>query len=474
MGLLKVIEDQPGYCKATFQGKQGSGKTFTAVQLALRIHKVFGSTKPIAFYDTETGSDYIAHIIEEGTGKKPLRLKSRRFDHLIEVTKECVAGASDILLADSITHVWRELQDAHMAAENEERLRRNWSPKARMAIDDIMKIKERWQPWPDLFLNSPVHILVCGREGAEWGHEENEETGKRDLVQVGHKMKVEGEFGYEASLQVAMSIRQNAGGLFNRKEGNKTVRDIKPRELIQVATIIKDRFDEMNGQMFEMPEGEVFDPFLKRLNPQLHKGVNVEGRTPLQADVQGYDRSRGDRDIAIERIENAGHRLELGTSAKDKALKVQMLERVFGTASWTEISHRLPLPQLQMGSKLFDKWCRAAAASRAEGIETALAVKGAERVLDEPMGLDEPAAKEPAAKEPTDAQLANQPLFPAAEVAGQLTTGTVAKPAETTPAEKAEEDPGLAAGRETAARKAKERAARGEDRRAVPKAEAAR
>src|SRR4051812_45755831 len=79
MGLLQVIEDAPGYLKATFQGPQGSGKTRTAVELATKTHEFFRSTKPIAFYDTESGSDYIADLIAERTGKKPLRVKTRAF-----------------------------------------------------------------------------------------------------------------------------------------------------------------------------------------------------------------------------------------------------------------------------------------------------------------------------------------------------------------------------------------------------------
>ena len=61
-----------------------------------------------------------------------------------------------------------------------------------------MIVEQLWACWPDAFLNTPLHTIVCGREGSEWGNQENEETGKMELVQVGKKMKVEAEFGYEA------------------------------------------------------------------------------------------------------------------------------------------------------------------------------------------------------------------------------------------------------------------------------------
>ena len=99
MGLLQVIDDAPGYVKASFQGPQGSGKSRTAVELAITVHKLFKSTKPVAFFDTEGGSDYLRKKIEKDTGLKPIRVKTRSFSQLLEAAKECRNGASDTSFA---------------------------------------------------------------------------------------------------------------------------------------------------------------------------------------------------------------------------------------------------------------------------------------------------------------------------------------------------------------------------------------
>ncbi len=333
MGLLQVIEDAPGFVKATFQGPQGSGKTRTAVELACKTREFFGSKKPIAFYDTETGSDYIADLIKERTGLAPVRVKTRAFSDLRQVVGECVDGISDILIVDSISHVWRELQAAYMQKINENRR----SPKQRMDIQDIMKIKELWGPWPDDFLQSPIHIIVCGREGNEWGHEWDEEKGKSELVTVGKKMKVEGEFGYEASLMVSMRIEQIEGGTVKKRGGKKEQHE---RRLINIATILKDRFDVMNGQVFEMPTGDVFLPFLNKLVPGAHRPTDTAVKSAAsmpQVDDGDWNYEKRQRAILCEEIQGEITKYYPGQTAREKSIKLALIERAFDTRSWTKV-----------------------------------------------------------------------------------------------------------------------------------------
>lgn len=344
MGLLKVIEDAPGYVKASFQGPQGSGKSRTAVELACTTHRVFGSKKPIAFFDTEGGSDYLRNLIEERTGMKPVRVKTRAFSQLLEVAKECRQGAADILIVDSITHVWREIQSSYMARINEGRR----YEKTRMDIQDIMAIKTQWAPWPDEFLNSPIHIIICGREGNEWGHEEDEESGKRQLVAVGKKMKVEGEFGYEASLMVSMHAEQIAAATIRKK--NKST-EKRPSTIINVATVLKDRYDIMNGQMIEMPSGDDFMPFLEKLNPQLHHEVDTRNHSvsSMPESDGGYNREKTDRQIFLDKIQAEIASLYPGQTSAEKKARIDLMKRFFETPSWTEIDKRVPMRLLAEG-----------------------------------------------------------------------------------------------------------------------------
>lgn len=344
MGLLKVIEDAPGFVKASFQGPQGSGKSRTAVELACTTHRLFNSKKPIAFFDTEGGSDYLRNLIEERTGMKPVRVKTRAFSQLLEVAKECRQGAADILIVDSITHVWREIQASYMARINEGRR----YEKTRMDIQDIMAIKTQWAPWPDEFLNSPLHIIICGREGNEWGHEEDEESGRRQLVAVGKKMKVEGEFGYEASLMVSMHAEQVAAATIRKR--NKTT-EKRPSTIINVATVLKDRYDIMNGQMIEMPSGDDFMPFLERLNPQLHHEVDTRNHSvsSMPESDGGYNREKTDRQILLDKIQAEIAGMYPGQTSAEKKARIDLMKRFFETSSWTEIDKRVPMRLLGEG-----------------------------------------------------------------------------------------------------------------------------
>lgn len=354
MGLLRVINDAPGYAKIGLQGPQGSGKSMTATNIACVLHREFKSTKPIAFFDTESGSDYLKDTIEERTGMAPLRIKARSFSQLMEVMQECRAGASDILIVDSITHVWREIQSAYMKRVNEG-LR--WE-KTRMDIQDIMQIKKQWEPWPDEYLTSPLHVLVCGREGNEWGHEEDSETGKRELVAVGKKMKVEGEFGYESSLIISMHSEQIARRTIRDKKKKSAKRE--PTTIINIATVLKDRFDVMNGSVFEMPTGEEFLPFIQKLKPESHAPVDTaeHSMSSLPEMDGGYQKAKTDRQIVVEKIQAELVGMYPGQTAAEKKSKVDALAKYFGTTSWTEIEKRMPLAKLGEGLALLQAFAR--------------------------------------------------------------------------------------------------------------------
>ena len=64
MALLKKAQNQTAFLKAGIMGFQGSGKTYTAVDLAIGLTKLSKGTK-VAFYDTETGSDFHIKKFEE-------------------------------------------------------------------------------------------------------------------------------------------------------------------------------------------------------------------------------------------------------------------------------------------------------------------------------------------------------------------------------------------------------------------------
>lgn len=337
MGLLRPASETAGYLKAGFQGFQGAGKTFTAMELAIQSRKHFGLEGPIAFYDTESGSDYLAAKVRKETGVDMLVAKSRALTDLIATVKECAEADVSILVVDSVTHLWREVCDSYLAQVNaagEKRLGRNWSKRTFLQFEDWGPIKRKWARWTDVFLNAPLHIIICGRAGYTYDYETS--NGKRELLKTGTKMKAEGEFGFEPSLMIEMEQIATPP-----KKG-------QPRTTRHRATVIKDRFDELQGKWKDftpgVTQGNPVWTFLRahveRLRPSSHTKIDTETQTDFDVDAGGktdWQREKREREILCESIKNEFLLAYPSQSSSDKVARITAMEEHFGVNSWTAI-----------------------------------------------------------------------------------------------------------------------------------------
>ena len=323
-----------GYLKAGFLGFNKSGKTYTAMLLALYLRKLLGLDGPIAMLDTEGGGEYIARRVKAETGKAMIGLKSRAFTDLMGMADECAKGAAPILILDSISLVARELVDSYLAQINKMRANQGTSLKTRMEWQDFNVVKRTWQRWTEFYLNSPLHIIVCGRAGYIWDFQDTENadgTTRKELIKTGVKMKVEAdtEFGYEPSLLTEM---ERIDVPDSRRPGNFVK--------IHRGTVIGDRFDAMDAAMTENPTGEWFLPHLSLLTPGALNVVDTTLKTDLGVDEAGdadWVRERRHRTIFCEEIEGALVKAYPGQSKEEKRAKVALIEQVFGTTSWTAV-----------------------------------------------------------------------------------------------------------------------------------------
>lgn len=315
MSLFKIVEN-PTHLKAGIFGFAGSGKTFTAAKIAIGLHQRIKSDKPVLFIDTETGSSYVKKLFDEA--KIPfLGIKTRAFVTLMAGMREAVEGGN-ILLIDSITHFWQEIMRAYLRKNGLTRLR----------LRDFVPLKEEWSVFPTLYLNSPIHIIMAGRAGYDWGEEnDDEEEGKKKLVKTGTKLKAEGDLGYEPTLLIEMEqvhIDNSIGsGFINR------------------AFIIKDKFNVLKGQSFDMPDFKDFAPHINLLNI---------GGTPPKIDVetssaemmtshQGVAKRLRERDILLEELFGEMP-LRFNSRTDDgKKAGANFLRETFGTLSQIGISN---------------------------------------------------------------------------------------------------------------------------------------
>lgn len=327
MSILKSLGNEQGYLKAGFLGFQKSGKTHTATLLAIGTRNHFKLKGPIAMFDSETGSGYVAEMVERETKQKLVGVRARSFRTLMEVANDCVKEKVSVLIVDSVSHVWRELCDSYLAQLNDKRKNKNLAPLQKLEFQHWAAVKGLWAEWTDFYLNSPLHIIIAGRAGFEYDMEKNDETGRKELVKTGIKMKVENEFGFEPSLLVEMDREQvpdgNGGWKIKRK-----------------ATILGDRFNQIDGKECYDPTFEFFLPHVGKLIKGAHAPVDTATKTDTGADVEGnteWERERKARAILCEEAQGLIVSIYPGQSAAEKKAKTDVIEQCFGTRSWTAV-----------------------------------------------------------------------------------------------------------------------------------------
>lgn len=324
--MFRRAEVTSAHLKMGLMGFAGSGKTFTATVTAIgliehmRGLKLPHADRPLFFLDTETGADWVKPRVEEA-GIELYTAKTRAFVDLLAAVKEAEANAS-LLLIDSITHFWVELCDSYMRAKK----------RTRLQFEDWGYLKGEWRKFTDIYINSALHIILCGRAGYEYDYFEDE-AGKKQLEKTDIKMKAEGEMGYEPSLLVLMERHT----------------DLETMKAYRTATVLKDRATLIDGRQFRQPKFKDFLPHIKALNlggRQLGVDTSRSSESSHPADVR--DNNRVQRKIVLDEIESLIVLHHPGQAAADKKAKLELLRKHFN-AAWTEMSEVMPLFDLRAG-----------------------------------------------------------------------------------------------------------------------------
>ena len=326
------LDNTKPYFKAALQGFAGSGKTFTAAQLAIGLHKRIGSKLPVVIFDTEKAAKFLKPIFAKA--KIPVLLReSRSLADLKETMRRMREdGISDILLIDSISHIWEGFLEAYKG-----KTRRNM-----LEFRDWGIVKPTWKAeFSDPFVNDPYHVIMCGRAGYEYTNEINAETGKREIFKSGVKMKVEGETAYEPDMLVYMERFEQVLG--------------KEKKVWREATIIKDRSTILDGKTFTNPSFEDFKPAIEAMlkNPvERDENVITEGDVKMLFKTEEEKSDwRRERDKAREELDGLLNRIAPSSGGKDRQLKLDLLDKAFGTTSDTAISEMKP-DEIRAGYKM--------------------------------------------------------------------------------------------------------------------------
>ncbi len=329
--MLQELGITQGYLKSACLGFPKSGKSYTAALLLCGLHKYMKCKKPIVMFDTESGSQFLAPIVKHLTGMPLLGVKARAFSDLVKLRNEVTEQGTEILLIDSMTHPWDEIQEGYLESKNEGReqsKRRDY-----LSFEDWRPIKRKWnKDWTDWFLNSSIHIHICARAGNIYEFKRDEETGKKELEVVGVKMRVETQFGFEPNLIFEMKLIEEPG-----KPSVHRCTVLGDRSSA-MSTLIGDAKGILTGRVCDDPTFDFFLPHIQRLNPAAHAPVDTATKTefPKTGDAEWFEEQR-QRTVLSEEISGALQVLFPGSTNEDKAGRAAMCQELFGTWSKTKI-----------------------------------------------------------------------------------------------------------------------------------------
>jgi hypothetical protein len=225
-GFRKAKAEQAAL-KIGIYGPPGAGKTFTSLLCAEGLAKASG--KRVAYVDTEHGTDfYCKPVASRAVHPEAFdfdAMYTRSITEVITAVQGLKPTEYGVVVLDSITHLW----EAAMAAYRGPKTREGGIP-----INAWGRIKKPYKDLMSFLLSSPMHVIICGRQGLVY--EKNEESGESAVVGV--KMKAEGETPYEPHILIRM----------------ETVRAAKTNEVASVVAYAeKDRTGVLSGRSFVNP-----------------------------------------------------------------------------------------------------------------------------------------------------------------------------------------------------------------------------
>lgn len=340
--MFKKLENNRPFLKLALEGFAGDGKTFTATEIAIGIHKLIGSKKPIALFDTERALKALKWKFDEAGIDSVIEDEERSLRALSDSIKWCEDGNADILIIDSITHVWEEFLRAYMNRPD-----RNGNPvkRTRLEFQDWGVLKPQWKElFSTPFVMAKCHIIFTGRAGYEYTDEKNEDTGKREIYKSGIKMKAETETAFEPDILVLM---QKVTDLISEK-----------KTIYREAMIVKDRTTQIDGKTFKNPTFNDFYPAIKVLLDGTLR--EVHGAT-IPDTFEEFETRFGEmakeRERMVAEIEGSFAVMGLGTGANDKQIKAWTLSQVYGVNSM-EMVERKGNSIMKEGMKVIQEFAR--------------------------------------------------------------------------------------------------------------------
>lgn len=318
MAGFRKAKPQQTAVKIGLYGPAGSGKTFTSLLLAEGLAEQIG--KRVAMVDTEHGSDFYSIAVPDRTVHPEEfdfdALYTRSVMEVLREVQKLDEKKYGVLVLDSITHIWESCIDSYGGAK---------TSAGTIPFHAWSKIKRPYKQLMTFLLNSPMHVLICGRQRNEYG--EDEDTGEVKMIGVG--MKAEGETPYEPHVLIRM----------NRERSRKGQSPVS-------AFVEKDRSGTIAGRLILLPPDQPAGFTFEQIGLPLLSVLSGESQAKMQtkdevaaADSEAIadeDLERDAKSADLREHYEAKFKLASGISADEvekvskeltKDVKAQMLPR---------------------------------------------------------------------------------------------------------------------------------------------------
>ena len=203
-------------------GPSGSGKTMSALKMA---HGLVGEWEKVCVIDTENNS---AHLYSHLGDYSVLRLQAPYTpERYIEAVHAAEVAGFEAIIIDSITHEWAgeggilELSDT-LAKD------------AKSSYTVWAKLTPRHNRFIEAILQSPAHVICCGRSKQDYALNQTEKNGRIVNVpeKIGLKAVTREGFDYEMTVTFDLSITHLA---MSAKDRTGLFQD-KPEHIITEET----------------------------------------------------------------------------------------------------------------------------------------------------------------------------------------------------------------------------------------------
>lgn len=302
-GFFAPLRNSHPFVAAGIHGGPGTGKTRLAAKLAIGLWRRIGSTKPVAVVDTEQSARFLVAMLA-AAGVPTVVRHTRSLVDWQAAVRRAADGAADIVVTDSLSHVWEDFVAAFVAARE---IRGDLSP------SDWVALKTIWhREWALPFTSTPVHQIFTARSADQYV-DVVDESGKVESIRAGTKIRGEAETAYEPSLLIEVA------------------RDVVDGAAVFTGRVLKDRTDTIDGAALASPGYVDLAPAIDATLAGAAPAVVVEEASAASLFAGAVD-SRAVRRF-VEDIK--GELARRGLSNQGRA---QMLTGVFGTASWARLA----------------------------------------------------------------------------------------------------------------------------------------